>query len=420
MLKQITKILLAWSAIACAVIIALEANWFYIFTNAFPLSAQHFFDKELLILPQYSKKSATPKDYIAIFGDSYAYGQGDWFYNSLSKIKPTYQTTHLLHEKTGRDVVSFGHQAASSVIGMIETPISGLKYINSLCCYKTDDPKTILIFFYEGNDYYDNLKEFRFRYKANGWEQNKLNDEAYFSQFIEQQILNNNPIYLKSDTHSSFENLIFSKVAATLAYNAVLDIKRGAFDFERKHASHFKKNNEITVNGEKIPVYEGLGAAPVYLRPDQIETALTIFKQSLMYAHKRFPDAKMALIYIPAPTSIYEFLKEDVDIGEKITQATYKANKIKALSQEMCNRIKDITIKENISFVDFSAEARLSAQKNVLHGPVDWEHLNETGYRLLAEKLLAVLPDIEKNGVTENCLSTENNLPTYGTTNAKP
>ena len=125
-----------------------------------PLRLYGSIDKNLRILAQSSKKSTLPHEYIAIVGDSYALGAGDW----LEEVRgtsflgsPSYSPAHLINEKTGIDVVSFGQGGVGSFGGIWKEPITQFLHINSVKNYHLSPPKYFLVFFYEGNDIYDNV-----------------------------------------------------------------------------------------------------------------------------------------------------------------------------------------------------------------------------------------------------------------------
>ena len=90
-------------------------------------------DKNLRILAQSSKKSTFPHEYIAIVGDSIAVGAGDW----LEEVRknsflgsPSYSPAHLINEKTGIDVISFGQGGVGSFGGIWKDPITkNIKYV---------------------------------------------------------------------------------------------------------------------------------------------------------------------------------------------------------------------------------------------------------------------------------------------------
>ena len=142
-------------------IMALGEYLFQKFIGKLPLRLYGLIDKDLRVLAQSSKKNQMPKDYIALTGDSYAVGAGDWLNQVLENHfgdSPDYSAAHLIHKKTGIDVVSFGRAGAGSFDGIWLEPVSQFLYINSVRGYKLSPPKHLLIFFYEGNDVYDNIQ----------------------------------------------------------------------------------------------------------------------------------------------------------------------------------------------------------------------------------------------------------------------
>jgi hypothetical protein len=63
---------------------------------------------------------------------------------------------------------------------------------------------------------------------------------------------------------------------------------------------------------------------------------------------------------------------------------------IYAKSEMACGKIRDAT-PEGVAFIDARPAFRKAAAKALLHGPRDWNHPNELGYRtlgaLVAEKI---------------------------------
>jgi hypothetical protein len=58
-----------------------------------------------------------------------------------------------------------------------------------------------------------------------------------------------------------------------------------------------------------------------------------------------------------------------------------------AKSQEICEKIREVSIAQGIGFIDTRPALRAAASARPLHGPRDWNHLNESGYRALGTYL---------------------------------
>jgi hypothetical protein len=52
---------------------------------------------------------------------------------------------------------------------------------------------------------------------------------------------------------------------------------------------------------------------------------------------------------------------------------------------EVCNEILKITQRLEADFFDSTIHLLHASSKHYIHGPRDWDHLNETGYRALAD-----------------------------------
>jgi len=123
------------------------------FLGKLPLRLYGSIDKNLRILAQSSKRGLLPNEYIAIAGDSYAVGAGDW----LEEVRknsffgsPDYSPAHLIYEKTGIDVVSFGQGGVGSFGGIWKEPITQFLYINSVKNYQLSHQNIFWYFFMKG------------------------------------------------------------------------------------------------------------------------------------------------------------------------------------------------------------------------------------------------------------------------------
>ena len=165
--KKLTNLVLAFGSLTLTYL-ALELIFPHIL-NHIPLTMYNGLKTEIRILGQSSKSAVVPKDYIALVGDSYALGDGDWLKkiiknNRYKGTNPDYYSGHIIFRQTGTDVITYGTGGAASVKGLVTAPIISHLYINSLWPYTLDQPKRILVYFYGGNEFTDNSMYYRNRF----------------------------------------------------------------------------------------------------------------------------------------------------------------------------------------------------------------------------------------------------------------
>ncbi|WP_198264322.1 SGNH/GDSL hydrolase family protein [sulfur-oxidizing endosymbiont of Gigantopelta aegis] len=112
----------------------------------------------MAILAQSSKSSKIPENYIAIVGDSYAQGAGDWLREIDPNSNDAFNASHVLNQLTGHDVITFGKGGASNITGWVREPISRYQFIERNISPKITEPEIIIAFFYAGNDLLDNVE----------------------------------------------------------------------------------------------------------------------------------------------------------------------------------------------------------------------------------------------------------------------
>jgi hypothetical protein len=64
-----------------------------------------------------------------------------------------------------------------------------------------------------------------------------------------------------------------------------------------------------------------------------------------------------------------------------------------ARSQRICEGIRAASLANQAGFVDSRPALRAAGARTPVHGPRDWKHLNETGYRLLGALVAGHLDD---------------------------
>ena len=353
-------------------------------------------------LGQYSKKEVIPNGYIAIVGDSHAYGFGPWLYdNSWSWGQPDFATHHLLHSKTKRDVISFGYPGFGS-FGSCLTSISEYNFVSESSFWpELPEPKVILLFFYEGNDLINNLHEIEQR----GFDITRLSngdakDEIGILMESEAR---------KLDEHLSWlDHLVSWNLFSGLYENYSLRFQTTEPDIHPTNIDHsgdrLEADNDQNKDPENIALIDGqeidLGYSegPALLLTDQeVSLSMEVFQQSLAYMKKSLPSSKIAVIYLPSSLSIYQFESQHLRPAPLVMKGErrdrpFAPAKATENSLKLRNSVGSITNSLGLKFIDPTDSLQDSAKQTLLHGPRDPIHFNREGYLAFAE---AILPQVK-------------------------
>ena len=351
--------------------------------------------KDYKILGQYHKKSVIPVDYIAIAGDSHALGSGDWYLQVVKKHKLTqgdYHSAHILYNKTGRDVLSFGALGSGSLRGLVLKPISYFKHVNLLRDFELKQPKEILVYFFEGNDLSDNLIDIYNHYRDN-YDMARLYDHEYFKTFIEKEILSTDPIYRGE---VPYKNWLFSRfLVESVGDNIYNEIKPGIKKFKQVSPNFSGKvsptNSDIAkVGGKDLPIPYSTQQPALNLNEEQTRQSIYVFEQSLKYMTGFFNKSKVTIVYIPSPISVYKWASRTITIvGGTVTPVgVTPVIRVYQRSDEIFEQIKTIAEKYNHPLIDTRPLLRATALKEPVHGPRDWYHPNKKGYEAIAQGIL--------------------------------
>ena len=347
--------------------------------------------KDYKILGQYHKKSVIPVDYIALVGDSHALGSGDWYLQVVKKHKLTqgdYHSAHILYNKTGRDVLSFGALGSGSLRGLVLKPISYFKHVNLLRDFELKQPKEILVYFFEGNDLSDNLIDIYKRYRDN-YDMARLYDHEYFKTFIEKEILSTDRIYRGE---VPYKNWLFSRfLVESVGDNIYNEIKRGIKKFKRflivsvgdniyneikPSIKKFKQvspnfsgkvsptNSDIAkVGGKELPIPYNTQQPALNLNEEQTRQAIYVFEQSLKYMAGLFNESKVTIVYIPSPISVYKLASPTITIvgGTETPVGVTPVVRVYERSDEIFEQIKTIAEKYNHPLIDTRPLLRATA-----------------------------------------------------------
>src|SRR5438105_720244 len=84
-----------------------------------PPNLRPYLSDRARIFAQTSSAHEVPQDYIAVLGDSYAEGVGDWMLAAGGERRRPFGSADVVHALSGRDVASFGRAGAGSAEAMV-------------------------------------------------------------------------------------------------------------------------------------------------------------------------------------------------------------------------------------------------------------------------------------------------------------
>lgn len=326
------------------------------------------------VLAQSSKAHFVPRDYVAILGDSFAEGLGDALLAAGNNEARAFHAAHVIHDLTGRDVVSFGRGGAGSAEGLVRQPAHILAGSRCLMFPTIEDPDRIFAYFYEGNDIQDNLAFGRKVAQALGRSDRDAID-AYLS-----------------DVYGSFAawrcHLHLFDVAARMARFFYEYYVAGVDPFGYQYTPG---GNRLLVGEDTIDAPAPLDGPAVEVSDEDIGAGMMVFDRSLAWLRARFPNVPITVVYIPTIVSIYHLTgpayryaiqPRDEGKSDWATVAQITRN-----SDLLCNLVRSASSRHQAGFFDTRPGLREAAATRLLHGPIDWEHFNEQGYRALGRLL---------------------------------
>ena len=342
------------------------------------------------LMAQSSKQGTEPEDYIAIFGDSYAQGLGDWLVTADSNKNPPFHSAHIINQHTGRDVISFGQGGSDSIQGYILLPYRYLTRINRSLVYKLDDPADILVYFYEGNDIYDNLYRIERDYKPH-FNVDNIDNPARFSGFMD--YLQQKEKELHEDT-VLIDSLPFAGALVRLLRSSILGPEYPE-ETQRNRPPVTEAVNLVEIDGSVLPLtHNSFANGPVlYASGQEIDLAIYVFEQALVHTLERFRNSSIHVIYIPSVLSSYKLASGKVRTSgyRDIPGAEYSSDFVYRRSDSICRSIQTVSEKHGVNFGDTRSTIRNRSRHVFLHGPQDITHFNKEGYTALGVAVAGIL-----------------------------
>lgn len=393
-IKTLAQNLILVAASSAVAYLIVEVALFRYLLPSLPLQAQSLLHPGVRVLAQSSKAGTVPHDYIAIVGDSYAQGFGDWLLDSDWSRNSEFNSANVIHDRTGRDVISFGAGGAGSLRGLVTEPITQYEFINNSYLYDLEKPKVIVVYFYAGNDFDDNIKDIDLRYRPH-FDVNRIYDSGYFGQFIRSVVVGDSPLHqalagvrpgdrllLANFVVHSFENLFEKQVTA--GGITVTDTKKWPPG----------RINRAVIGGNIVAIPDGLQAPGLELTGAELQLATYVFDKSLIYMSDNFTDSTIILVYVPSPLEVYQLESPTVSVQSyHERQSKFPSWNISINSKELCTRIRTIATQHAMGFVDARPRLREAASSQSIHGPRDWSHLNRKGYGILGDLVATAIAD---------------------------
>ncbi len=351
-------------------------------------------------LAQIGKADEVPENYTLIAGDSYAEGLGDWFMQRVNDGNPVYNAGHVLHELTGEDVLTFGYrgghpsyvlpyQVTKDYLGMTVFTGTGVA-----------PPKRVLVYFYEGNDFADELS---------GSTVEQMESPAYVEKAVTGRVAAGEDAAVRRwywlrnahliDTATKLGKLVLkNKTERDIPAFAPDDRWIRSYtsrDTYRENWTRYEESDAVITAGGKAGTYPDRTQEPIAFNTAREMIAVSnLFEASLVSLKKLFPAAEIWTVYIPSPVNAYRFVSETVELSDRRFEngkpfrgelVRKDVTDILENSDRACAAIRDAAARAGSRFMDTRAALReISTAEGYLHGPNDPGHFNERGYRALA------------------------------------
>ena len=363
----------------------------------------------LKALAQSSKDSYIPEDYILIIGDSYAEGLGDWLMQTIGDTKPKHHTAHVIHEQSGRDVLSFGFRGGYPGHSYSFETTRNFHGITQYAAIGLKHPKDVVVYFNELNDINDEL------ISAKIWlhpskDLSLLADRRKVREIIFQRgadgqasiekrwhVLRNAHMF---DTFTKLVKLIYRNVVRGLdPLRASLSGFVDTGEYKQNWSRYETSNLRINWKSGTLKYPENSVEPFAFHSADEIRHGMYVFKGALEYLRSYFPNANLWVAYIPTPVGVYTLQNKSISLRDRIRYplreetgppTPFTTEHLAAQSQRICDAVAQTTLAVGARFIDTRTLLRERAHHiGYLHGPNDPAHLNKAGYTALAESIMA-------------------------------
>jgi hypothetical protein len=121
---------------------------------------------------------------------------------------------------------------------------------------------------------------------------------------------------------------------------------------------------------------------------DGLTIGYYIFENAIKKMKEFFSSSEVKLIYIPSVLASYKLISPTASLlGRSGAWWIIDTELLVQSHFEVCKEIQKISQKLKIPFLDTSMYLRAASSKGYIHGPKDWRHLNESGYKALSSSI---------------------------------
>jgi len=405
------RLLLAAAGVLAALVLA-ELALFPLLLPHTPLRLHVFLPDGVRVLAQSSKDAREPARYVAIAGDSYAQGRGDWLLGQDPDGNGPFHSAHVIHARTGRDVLSVARGGTGAVRGTVEAQ-AGLRYLQHAPRIGLPPPEVLFFYFYEGNDLLDTLLELLVLYgegAGDGTDADALfaalgdgldafrgalehpdfGDAQGLRERI-QGLLARHPLARRAADPTAADRVpglrtLWRMLRARVSGRPPGSPEQDVFPLWRQRPRSQTPSNVLRVGGQQVPLAVELQAPAPELRPRETEAVLWALEHALALLREGLPDTRVCVVYIPSPAASYVSSRPAVVIQSLGSRPdTFPADVVRARSDDLRARVGALARRLDLGFVDATGAVRRNARREMLHGPRDLRHFNERGYTVLGE-----------------------------------
>ena len=376
-----------------------------------PRKLDVYLDPALRPLAASSKRATLPRDYVALVGDSNAQGRGDWLLESDANRNGPYASAHVLHERSGRDVISWGRGGAGFLSGWVAFPELSWRALQASRRTAIAPPDLLIAYFYEGNDLEDTLGELllltayddpslaaytdpggplrlMLRDRADPYglalRNARLHDLRHFDALVEERYVPRLESQVGRPAAGWRPALYFPRFVASLLAGEYQRLRGHAPVWEWENLPEVGENH-VRVAGADTRIPGRLQAPGVERSSAEIDLAFYAAERALSQLAATFPQSRLCLLRVPSPAAVYEFTADTASVQVLQGEQRIPVADVRAHSDELGRRAAAIAVRHGARFVDALPPLREAAQRELVHGPRDWRHLNRVGQTVLGE-----------------------------------